>query len=62
MRGPTCDGVHRLVTNRLDPPAELIPEIYQLRWIMEMFFRTVKQLIGCGHLFSCNHNSVEIQA
>jgi IS4 transposase len=50
MRGPTCDGVLRLVTNRLDLPAELIAEIYRLRWVIEMFFRTFKQLLGCGHL------------
>ena len=62
MRGPTCDGVLRLVTNRLDLPAELIAEIYRLRWVIEMFFRTFKQLLGCKHLFSDKHNGVEIQA
>jgi IS4 transposase len=62
MRGPTCDGVLRLVTNRLDLPAELIAEMYRLRWMIEMFFRTFKQLLGCGHLFSDKHNGVEIQA
>jgi len=62
MLGPHCDGVLRLVTNRLDLPAELIAEIYRLRWIIEMFFRTFKQLLGCRHLFSCDHNGVEIQA
>jgi IS4 transposase len=62
MRGPTCDGVLRLVTNRLDLPAELIAEMYRLRWVIEMFFRTFKQLLGCRHLFSDKHNGVEIQA
>jgi hypothetical protein len=62
MRGPTCDGVLRLVTNRLDLPAELIAEIYRLRWVIEMVFRTFKQRLGCGHLFSDRHNGVEIQA
>jgi len=60
--GPHCDGVLRLVTNRLDLPAELIVEMYRLRWVIEMFFRTFKQLLGCGHLFSDKHNGVEIQA
>ena len=32
----------RLVTNRLDLPAELIAEIMRLRWIIEMFFRMFK--------------------
>jgi hypothetical protein len=62
MRGPTCDGVLRLVTNRLDLPAERIAEIDRLRWVIEMFFRTFKQLLGCKHLFSDKHNGVEIQA
>ena len=62
MRGPTCDGVLRLVTNRLDLPAELIAEMYRLRWVIEMFFRTFKQLLGCRHLFSGDQNGVEIQA
>ena len=48
MRGPDCDGVLRLVTNRLDLPAEPIAEMYRLRWVIEMFFRTFKQLLGCG--------------
>jgi len=61
-KGPHCDGVLRLVTNRLDLPAELIAEMYRLRWVIEMFFRTFKQLLGCRHLFSCDHNGVEIQA
>jgi len=61
-KGPHCDGVLRLVTNRLDLPAELIAEMYRLRWVIEMFFRTFKQLLGCGHLFSDKHNGVEIQA
>jgi IS4 transposase len=33
-----------------------------MRWVVEMFFRTFKQLLGCGHLFSDKHNDVEIQA
>ena len=62
MKGPRCDGVLRIVTNRLDLSAELIAEMYRLRWLIEMFFRTFKQLLGCRHLFSDNRNGVEIQA
>ena len=39
-----------------------IAEMYRLRWVIEMFFRTFKQLLGCRHLFCCDHNGVEIQA
>ena len=61
-KGPHCDGVLRLVTNRLDLPAELIAEMYRLRWTIEMFFCTFKHLLGCQHLFSYDNNGVEIQA
>jgi IS4 transposase len=46
----------------LDLPAELIAEMYRLRWVIEMFFRTFKQVLGCRHLFSCDHNCVGVQA
>jgi IS4 transposase len=49
------------VTARLDLPAELIAETDRLRWVIEMFFRTFKQPLGCRHLFSCDHNGVGIQ-
>ncbi len=56
------DGVLRLVANRLDLQAEVIAEMYRLRWVIEIFFCTFKQLLGCGRLFSDKHNRVEIQA
>jgi hypothetical protein len=62
MKGPRCDGTLRIATSRLDLPADLIAEMYRLRWTIEMFFRTFKQLLGCKHLFSTKHNGVEIQA
>jgi len=30
--------------------------------LIEMFFRTFKQMLGCINLFSDKHNGVEIQA
>jgi IS4 transposase len=60
--GPSCDGKLRLATNRLDLPAELIGEMYRLRWVIELFFRMFKQLLGCRHLLSTKQNGVEIQA
>jgi Transposase DDE domain len=35
--GPSCDGCLRLSTNRLDLPAELIGEMYRLRWLIEVY-------------------------
>jgi IS4 transposase len=59
--GPNCDGFLRIATNRLDLPAELIGEIYRLRWMIETFFRMFKQLLGCRHLLSTKPYGVEIQ-
>lgn len=60
--GPSCDGKLRIATNRLDLPAELIGEMYRLRWLIELFFRMFKGLLGCRHLLSMKQNGVEIQA
>ena len=60
--GPECDGVLRIATSRLDIPAELISQLYRHRWLIELFFRMFKQLLGCRHLLSTKQNGVEIQA
>ena len=44
-----------------DIPAELISAAYRLRWLIELFFRMFKQLLGCRHLLSTKQNGVEIQ-
>ena len=59
--GPSCDGKLRLATDLLEIPAELIAEGYRLRWLIELFFRMFKQLLGCRHLLSTKQNGVEIQ-
>jgi len=59
--GPNCDGFLRSATNRLDLPADRIGESCRLRWLIESFFRTFKQLLGCRHLLSTKTNGVEIQ-
>jgi IS4 transposase len=59
--GPSSDGVLRLVTDMLDVPAEIIAELYRLRWTIELFFRMFKHLLGCRHLLSTKQNGVEIQ-
>lgn len=58
---PSSDGVLRIATNLLDVPAEIIALIYSQRWIIEIFFRFFKQLLGCSHLISHNQNGIEIQ-
>jgi hypothetical protein len=59
--GNDCDGRLRLVTDLMDVPAELIAEAYRLRWLIELFFRMIKQLLGCRHLLSTKPGGVEIQ-
>jgi Transposase DDE domain len=59
--GPSSDGSIRLVTDMLDLPAELIAYIYSLRWLIELFFKMLKQLLGCRHLLSTKQEGVEIQ-
>lgn len=50
-----------LLTNLLDIPAEVIAAIYELRWSIELFFRFLKQVLGCRRLFSDRSEGVTIQ-
>ena len=50
-----------LYTNLLDVPAEVIAAIYHLRWSIELFFRFLKQVLGCKRLFSDKSEAVAIQ-
>ena len=59
--GANSDGILRLATNLMHVPAELIAEAYRLRWLIELFFRMIKQLLGCRHLLSTKPGGVEIQ-
>lgn len=60
--GAGSDGVLRIATNLLDPPAEIIGLIYRFRWTIEIFFRFFKHVLGCRHLLSHDRNGIEIQA
>jgi hypothetical protein len=59
--GPACDGVIRLLTNLLDVPADIIALLYYYRWTIEIFFRFLKQILGCRHLLSRSRHGIEIQ-
>jgi len=50
-----------LVTSLLEEPAELIGTIYRYRWTIELFFRMLKQLLGCRHLLSHRGKGVDVQ-
>jgi len=62
IAGPASDGILRIATNLLDVPAEIIAEIYQHRWTIELFFRFFKHLLGCRHLLSTDSTGIQIQA
>ena len=49
--GPTASTV-RLLTNRLDLPAELIGTLYRHRWQVELFFRWLKCVVDLRHFLS----------
>lgn len=59
--GPTSDGVLRIVTDLLDAPAHVIAFLYEYRWTIEIFFRFLKQIMGCRHLLSTKSEGVQIQ-
>ncbi len=59
--GQSSDGVLRLATNLLDVPAEMVALLYHYRWTIEIFFRFLKQILGCRHLLSHSQKGIEIQ-
>lgn len=61
QNGPSSDGYLRIVTNNLVVPAWLIAALYELRWTIELYFRIIKQLLGCRHLLSHKPAGATIQ-
>lgn len=59
--GAGSDGFLRIATNLMDVPAEIIAEIYRHRWLIEVFFRFFKHILGCRHLLSNDPVGIEIQ-
>jgi hypothetical protein len=51
----------RLLTNRVDLPAETIVLIYRYRWQVELFFRWLKCLVNLRHFFSESQNGATLQ-
>lgn len=60
--GPASDGILRIATNLLDVPAEVIADIFKHRWLIELFFRFFKHVLGCRHLLSTDPVGIQIQA
>lgn len=51
----------RLLTNRLDIPAELVALLYQYRWQVELFFRWLKCMANFKHFFSESKSGMQMQ-
>jgi hypothetical protein len=60
--GPSSNGRLLIATNLLDAPAEVIALIYRHRWLIEIFFRFFKHVLGCQHLLSASPDGIAIQA
>ena len=60
--GPPSSGRLLIATNLLDVPAEIIALLYRYRWLIEIFFRFFKHVLGCQHLLSATPNGIAIQA
>lgn len=60
--GPASNGRLLLATNLLDVPAEVIALLYRHRWLIEIFFRFLKHVLGCRHLLSATPDGIAIQA
>lgn len=54
-------GQMLLLCDDLSLAAELISLLYRYRWTIEVFFKFLKQLLGCRHLISQRRNGVQIQ-
>ena len=53
--------VLRIVTNDLTASAQEIADLYKRRWMIELFFRWVKQTLKITRFLGCSENAVRIQ-
>jgi Transposase DDE domain len=56
------DRLMPLLKPLYDVPAEVIAFLNQQRWLIEIFFRFLKHILGCRHLLSTDPVGIEIQA
>jgi hypothetical protein len=59
--GPEQDKSLLIATDRLDIDADVIALIFKNRWLIEIFFRFFKHVLGCRHLLSDSQNGIELQ-
>lgn len=61
IRSDDPDEPVRLLTSRLDLPAELIGLLYRHRWQIELFFRWIKCCTHLKHFFAESANGMALQ-
>jgi len=59
--GPQQSETLLIATDRFDIEADVIALIFKHRWMIEIFFRFFKHVLGCRHLLSYNQNGIELQ-
>jgi len=60
-RDPEDGKVLVFLTNNFDLPAEVIAQLYKLRWRIELFFKWIKQNLRIKHFFGTTANAVKTQ-
>ena len=50
-----------ILTNDLDAPAQEIADLYKRRWLIELFFRMMKQMLRITRFLGRSENAVRIQ-
>lgn len=53
--------VLRILTNDLTSPAQEIADLYKRRWMIELFFRWIKQVLRIKRFIGTSENAVRIQ-
>jgi len=51
----------RILSNDIDSPAQEIANLYKRRWMIELFFRTMKQMLRITRFLGRSENAVRIQ-
>ena len=59
--GPEQGEILLIATDRFDLEADVIALIFKHRWMIEIFFRFFKHVLGCRHLLSYCQNGIELQ-
>lgn len=59
--GPEQGEMLLIATDRFDLEPDVIALIFKHRWMIEIFFRFFKHVLGCRHLLSYCENGIELQ-